>query len=565
VAVGAAPDEFAAADSQGDLEVSRGRFAEAARHYERASGLQPGNPAALFKWARACFDDSRLDEAEGLLNRAAVIAPNQEAILRLQAQIHSRRGDWHALARAARGWVTVNSRNPEPWRALAQAEIETGYLRQAIQSYRRSIDLGARDAASLATFGRLCLTAMEFEQAAVALDAAEKIGAPSAGLLATRAALAMYSGRAEEAAAFCRRAIAADPNDATAWSLLAQSAKGRLAAAEVGTLARLATRTDLPPDSGIKAAFALAECRDAAGDTSAAFAEWKRANDLCVLRSATAGHGYDAAARTRQVDELIALFPSAPPAGKGTEKPRPVFILGMPRSGTTLVESVIGAHPDVFACGERPAMRFIMQEFLPMSRTQGVEGIPDSVFARWREYYRTDLPAIGAASVVTDKNPWNFDAIGLILRLLPAARIIHVRRNPVDNGFSIYRNEFSKFAGFAHRLEDLAHYYSEYARLMAHWERVAGGRITTVQYEDFVRDFDTAGPALLAACGLDWQESCREFWKSARVINSMSALQVREPLAKGAGRSSRYAGELKPLAAALRQHGIDPETGNRLP
>ncbi len=556
-------DEFSAADREGDLEVSRGRFAEAARHFAHASGLQPGNPAALFKWARACFDDSRLDEAEALLERAAMIAPNHEAILRLQAQIHARRADWPALARTARGWASVNPRNPEAWRALAQAEIETGFLRQAIQSLRRSIDFGARDAASLAMFARLCLTAMEFEQVAAALDASEKAGPPSAGLLATRAALAMYSGRAADAEGYSRRAVALDPNDATAWSLLAQAARSRLPEAETASIALLAERTDLPLDSRIKVAFALAGCRDATGEASA-FAEWTRANTLCGERSAAAGFGYDTAARTRQVDELIRLFPSVPAGKPGSERPRPVFIIGMPRSGTTLIESVIGAHPDVFACGERPTMRFVMQEFLPMARGQGKAAIPESVFARWREYYQSDLPAIGGAAVVTDKNPWNFDAVGLILRLFPEARIIHLRRNPVDTGFSIFRNEFSKFMGFAHRLEDIAHYYSEYTRLMAHWERVAGGRITTVHYEEFVRDFDTAGPALLAACGLDWRDSCREFWKSTRVINSMSALQVREPLSSGTSRSWRYAKELRPLAAALRQRGIDPETGNRL-
>ena len=556
-------DEFFAANREGDLEVSRGRFAEAARHYSRASGLQPGNPAALFKWARACFDDTRLDEAEALLDRAARIAPNHEAILRLQAQIHARRADWPALARSAGAWVTVNSRNPEAWRALAQAEIETGFLRQAIRSFRQSIDLGARDAASLAMFARLCLTAMEFEQAANALDAAEQAGPPSAGLLASRAALAMYSGHAADAEAYSRRAIAVDPNDATSWSILAQATRNRLPEAETAAIAQLAERADLPLDSRIKIAFALAACRDAAGDASA-FAEWTRANALCGERSVAAGFGYDAAARARQVDELIRLFPSVPAGKPSSGRPRPLFIVGMPRTGTTLVESVIGAHPEAFACGERPAMRFIMQEFLPMARAQGLEAIPESVFARWREYYLADLPAIGGATVVTDKNPWNFDAVGLICRLFPEARVIHLRRNPLDTGFSIWRNEFSKFMGFAHRLEDIAHYYSEYDRLMQHWEQVAGGRITTVRYEEFVRDFDRAGPALLAACGLDWQDSCREFWKSGRVINSMSALQVREPLSAGTSRSWRYARELRTLASALVQHGIDPETGTRL-
>jgi hypothetical protein len=179
----------------------------------------------------------------------------------------------------------------------------------------------------------------------------------------------------------------------------------------------------------------------------------------------------------------------------------------------------------------------------------------------WRKLFWQGIPLEHGASVVTDKNPWNFDAIGVILRLFPDARIIHVRRNPMDTGLSIYRNQFSKAMQFANRLEDIGHYYGEYARLMAHWDRVAAGRFTTIQYEEFIRDFDTAGPALLAACGLDWEPGCRNFWESRRVISTMSTMQARRPLETRAGRADKYATELKPLADALRAAGVDLKTG----
>ena len=149
----------------------------------------------------------------------------------------------------------------------------------------------------------------------------------------------------------------------------------------------------------------------------------------------------------------------------------------------------------------------------------------------------------------------------MILRLFPNARIIHVRRNPLDTGFSIYRNQFPKHMQFANRLEDIGHYYGEYARLMAHWERIAGDRVLTLQYEEFVRDFDSAGPVLLAACGLEWEKSCANFWENKRAINTMSTMQVRRPLGTRAGRSEKYAVQLQPLATALRAAGIDLRTG----
>jgi hypothetical protein len=171
------------------------------------------------------------------------------------------------------------------------------------------------------------------------------------------------------------------------------------------------------------------------------------------------------------------------------------------------------------------------------------------------------MPGQPGTAVITDKNPWNFDAIALILRLLPAARIIHVRRDPVETGFSIFRNQFPKLQPFANRLEDIGHYYGEYARLMAHWQRIAGTHFTTVQYEDFVREFDTAGPALLAACGLDWEESCRNFWESRRVISTMSTMQARRPPESRARKAELYSAHLQPLVTALMESGVNLQSG----
>ncbi len=178
---------------------------------------------------------------------------------------------------------------------------------------------------------------------------------------------------------------------------------------------------------------------------------------------------------------------------------------------------------------------------------RGIAGIAESTWNQWREFYLKETPDTRGASVVTDKNPWNFDAIGVILRLFPDARIIHVRRNPVETGLSIFRNEFGKFLPFTCRLEDIGHYYGEYARLMAHWDSVLGDRFTTIQYEEFIEGFDNAGPALLAACGLDWEDSCRDFWKHGRVISTISTMQARRPLAKPTDRAQLYAAHLRPL------------------
>ena len=206
-------------------------------------------------------------------------------------------------------------------------------------------------------------------------------------------------------------------------------------------------------------------------------------------------------------------------------------------------------------------IRWITDDYVSRAQDGVVPQIDADTWHEWRRLFWDGIPSEHRSSVVTDKNPWNFDAIGVILQLFPDARIIHVRRNPMDTGLSIYRNQFSKGLQFANRLEDIAHYYGEYARLMAHWDRVAAGRFTTVQYEDFVRDFETAGPALLAACGLEWEPACRNFWESKRVIGTISTVQARRPLESRASRAEHYGARLKPLRDGLSEAGVDLETG----
>ena len=166
---------------------------------------------------------------------------------------------------------------------------------------------------------------------------------------------------------------------------------------------------------------------------------------------------------------------------------------------------------------------------------------------------------------MTDKHPLNFEAAGLIARLLPDAAIIHVRRDPLETCLSIYRQEFNKHWTFAHRLADIGHHYGQYARLVAHWERTLPGQFTTFQYEDFVATFERAAPELVAACGLEWEVQCLEFQRTPRVIATFSTVQARDPVRSGNGRAKLYAKYLGPLVSALESAGVDLQTGAAIP
>jgi tetratricopeptide (TPR) repeat protein len=556
------PRQHWAHERLGELKARQRQFGEAAALFAKACELQPGDPSLLFKWARATFDDGKIAEAERILAEAAPLAPRNAAIHRLAADILESRGDWEALERRARDWIGDFGREPAPWRAFAKAQLETGYYLQAKQNFAHALNLGERDARNLSTYARICINALDFESASRALAEAEAINPDAPHLLSSQAVFHMLSGRYEEAEAYARRALAASPNDPAAYKALVELTNGRLSRAETGALAALVDREGARLVDRVTAAFALAGVREAEGDAASAITAYEQANRLAREQGRAEGLAFDRSARSKQFVVIISRFPDLPgaPSGDGVV-PRPVFIVGMPRSGTTLVESVIGAHSKALAAGERMPMRWIVPEYLARASEGGVTA---EHLDAWHRLYWQGLPERHGATVVTDKNPWNFDAIGVIARLFPAARVIRVRRSPVETGLSIWRNQFAKGAQYTNSLEDIAHYYGEYARLMAHWGRAAPGRFTTIQYEDFVRDFDAAAPELLAACGLDWEPGCANFWESRRVIGTMSAVQARRPLEARASRAERYGDLLAPLKVALERVGVDLRTGEYL-
>lgn len=559
--VGDGPARHWAWERLGELKARQRRFGEAADHFRRATELQPRDPTLLLKLARACFDAGRRDEAERILAEVEPLAPRHAAVLRLHADIHASRGDWVALEKAANEWCAVQPRHPGPWRALAHAQWESGYPRRAMENFRHSFTLGGRDAASLAIYGRLCLQALDLDAAGTALDEAEALDPASSAVLSGKGILRMWQGRFDEAQEYCRRAIRVNPHDVAAFKTLVELANGSLPEEELAALRALAENPDTRSTDRITALFALGRCLDAADRVEDAFAAYEHANRLGHDRAKAESLLYDADERGRQSEELISLFGEIEIPKTKVPGPRPIFILGMPRSGTTLIESVLAAHSRVVAGGESGGIRWILPEFLQFAREGSTSAIPEDVWSRWRAYYRQQVPNREGALAFTDKNPWNFDALALILGLYPDACIVHVRRNALETGFSIFRNEFSKLVRFTHRLEDIGHFYGEYARVMAHWERIAPGRITTIQYEDFVRRIDESVPELIAACGLEWEEGCRRFWESERPVSTISTMQVRRPPSKPSTRAQAYLSHLAPLVQTLESMGVDVKTG----
>jgi tetratricopeptide (TPR) repeat protein len=563
---------FVAAWSRiGDLESRRGDDIAAAHAWSEALEVDPSAVHPTARLAELALRHGDSAKAISLLEVGLSQHPTDERLLTVLCEVLAARREWGRLGTTARAWADARPDSPDPWKQLSRAAFELGRMTDAVQGYSNYLMRGRHDATDLAAYASLCLHALDFEAADAALVAAEELDAAHPEVLARRALLHMYHGRFDAAADAAQRCLERQPDNVAVYTVLSRLRQGRLDDAQVGRLRALAARADAPFDYRIPAAFAVAHDADARaeaeGETgvAAAFAAYSRAHELALARDAMEDRRYDRAGQERRTRLLQDSFPGprsqiALPAAPVPR--RPVFIVGMPRSGTTLVEAVLAAHSRVHACGERGAMPRILGNHLALAE----EGrAPDATrLAQWAAAYLAEPAAPADRDVLTDKQPLNFSAVGLIAQLFPDAVILHLRRDPRETLLSVWRQEFAKSWAFAHRLEDLGHYYGEYARLMAHWERAYPGRLVTLRYEDFAADLAAAAPRLLEACGLAWEPPVLDYASLGRPIATFSAVDARGPVAVRRGRAARYAAHLGPLDGSLRAAGVDPDTGELL-
>jgi len=381
--------------------------------------------------------------------------------------------------------------------------------------------------------------------------------------LSNLALLKAESGDYETAAALYRRILEIAPGDAEARHDFALITKFTPGDPDLEAMERMRARPGLGPAAAMFLDFALAKACDDLGAYDRAFEHMAQAN-----RAKRASFRYDVAGDERLVERIIGAFDETlfdANADAGLADARPLFIVGMPRSGTTLVEQILASHPNVVALGEVDHFRDAVLDVVgapasPKRPGAGRGGFPERV----RELDPGDFRRLGRAYVmrfggagrnairITDKMPRNFFFAGLIRLALPHARIVHCVRDPVDTCLSCFQIHFPSGQEFTYDLAELGRYYRVYARLMEHWRAAMPGRILDVRYEDLVAAPEPGMRRLLEFCGLEWDDACRDFHRSRRPVRTASAHQVRRPIYRTAvGRWRRYEKHLGPLLAAL--------------
>ena len=588
-----APNDAEILSLHGLALLRSGRIDAADTPLHRAVELEPGETGFVMNLAEWLAASGRLDEAAAVLRanlerdparprawerlgdvllrsgdaQAAVVAfdrvlqlepRNPAGPARLCTALIAAR-DWGGLGDIAGAWTSVAPDSADAWRALARAAYEQGQFGLAREHYERVLTLRPGNVTELCTAARICIQALDLSRAQVLLATARAHGGSHPDVLAAEAMLHICHGRFAEAESALLDSLAVAPANIPAYTLLGRLRGGRFDEAQYWSLRQAAGDATLSTEWRIAAGFALGDALHARDEHSAAFATWQEANERARARNLAEGISYQPRHVEARVDRILALWTEHPqPADlEPAAGPQPLFIVGMPRSGTTLIEAVLAAHPEVVAGGERQIVRQALDARLQLA------GLPDPAVARsWRDACLADLPAQPDAAWVTDKNPLNIEAVGLIAELFPAAPILYLHRDPVACGFSVFRHEFQKFWGFAHALEDIAHYQAQCARLAAHWERVLGPRFFSVRYEDFAAAFPAGVEALLDACGLDYSERCARFQELPVTAATLSAVDVRGPVQVRNEAHLPYAAHLAPLREALQRYGLGQASGD---
>lgn len=397
--------------------------------------------------------------------------------------------------------------------------------------------------------------AMEHYSAAIDLDQR------SAEYHFNRAAVRRYLGDAAGAEQDFDAAIALRPDEFEAYNGRAQLRRQTAASNHVAQLRETIGRTRSPAGL-VQLHYALAKELEDIEDYPASFASLRQGATLkrSIMR-------YDVATDLGIIDRICKVYSADRFDGhiEGFDNAEAIFVIGMPRTGTTLVERILGSHPDVCAAGELNEFGLELTRQVSSLAAGRALSRPDFVDATTRldfkalgqRYLERVLPYRDGRPVFIDKLPFNYLYAGLIHLALPQAKIVSVRRNPLDTCYAVYKQLFKDAYPFSYDLTELGQYYAAYDRLMRHWDAVMPGVVLTVHYEDVVADVRGQAQRLLQHCALGWDERCVRFHENARASTTASALQVRQPVYDTSiGRWRRYADQLEPLRLQLAAAGI---------
>ncbi|HVE23022.1 MAG TPA: tetratricopeptide repeat protein [Acidocella sp.] len=581
-AIVAKPDFVEAHYNLGNVLKALGRLDDAVAAYQEALRFKPDYAQAHANLGTALQALSRLDEAVAAYNNALRHKPDLAEAYSNLGSVFKELGRLDEAVTACNAAIRLKPGYARAHANLGSALQTLGRLDEAIAAYEHAISCNpdfaeahANLGSALQALGRLddavtaCCTAIRcnpdfatahanlgnvlrelgrFDEALAAYERAASLPGPVAEqTLVNRAVLLMERGQADQAEALFEHAVKLFPRSASAWFNRVDLVRSAADDPAIAAMQALLASGAVSPADQIMLHFALGKVFLDLGESDRAFVHFDRGN-----RMKRALIAYDADATGRWMAKIAEYFPAAlleRLAGRGAASSRPIFVVGMPRSGTTLVEQILASHPDIHGAGELPHIQKLASQ---LGDFPGA--IAPAQLAPLGAAYLEAIAALGPGKRhVVDKMPANFFYSGLIRLILPEARIIHCRRDPVDTCLSCYSKLFSSGQLFSYDQAELGRYHRDYRALAAHWRTVLPATyFYEVDYEAVVADLESETRRLLDWLSLPWDPACLEFHRTERPVRTASVNQVRKPVYRSsAGRWRQHAQNLGPLLEAL--------------
>jgi Flp pilus assembly protein TadD len=549
--------------AQGQQHLQNGAPRRAEAVFRQVLQEEPSNLRALNLLGSVCQLLGQSEEALAVHREALRLEPRQPHVHYNVALLLLQQGQFVDAAHHARQALEQRPDYAGPHNILGQVLHQQGRSGEALAAFTKAAQLDPNSPDPHNNLGSVHRHEGRFEEAAASFRRALRLK-PDHPEAHHNLALALFGlEQHEEARDHVLEALRLRPQYGQAYYSLFTLVKRGLCEfkpADIERMQAIATSDRLSPDDRSHLNFTLAEWFDQQDDPDTAFSYFRQGNEWRKKHFAQHGGIFQAVRHRRYIDAIIAAFdrPYFERArGLGVDSEQPVFIVGMPRSGTSLVEQILASHPEVYGAGELMDITRIV-ESLP-GRLQNKTGFPqcmasldrDTIQAVAQRYLQALSEKGGSARRITDKMPDNFLYLGVIRTLFPKARIIHCRRETLDVCVSCYLQNFT-FIRYATALVDIAVYYRQYERLMAHWHTALPGELCEVPYEELVRHQEAVSRELVEHCGLPWDERCLAFHDNPRTVQTASKDQVRRPMYRSSiGRWKRYANHLQPLIDTL--------------
>ena len=516
-----------------------GKLEEAEKLYRQALKNNPDNVDALRMLAMVAATLKHFDDAERLLRRAVGLAPDFLAAVIDLGRVLKEQDRFEEAIGCFKKAIAINPNNPQTHFLLAGAYAPAALNHEAVEEYRKTLELSPRHPGALLGLGNSLKTV----------------------------------GHLDEAIRAYHDCIEVKPNNGETYWSLANLKTYRFTDEQLAEMEKRVEDGNTTGDkSEVNFLFALGKAYDDRRDYERAWHYYERGNNKQRMLVQ-----YDPVHTETINDGIIEVFDKAlleEKSGSGHPDPAPIFILGLPRSGSTLIEQVLASHSQVEGTSELPYLGRVATS-LNRNRRDGVN-YPEAAreleaenfaalgedYVRYAQLHRTE-----GKPFFIDKMPNNFPTIGFLHLVLPDAKIIDARRHPLDACVGNYRQHYARGQTFAYDLTDIGEYYLQYQRMMDHWHEVLPGRILTVQYEEVVTDFDNQVRRILEYCNLPWEEDCARFYETERPVRTASSEQVRQPIYTGALNFWRnyeaHLGELVEILEPVRDRYRKYETWGR--